>query len=170
MEAAIKTRQDKYDHTWLKIWSFYQDLMKERNLTAYDILKQLDMPCSYVNLEYLSSKGDQRRPSTKPGTTGREIWDGLLPGLQKTDWLPAIILTYEEKFNEMKSNGYFHQYDVNFLNDDQLHPLIEVIINHEEYYDQNKNYYNYDKNDLIRLLTINGMIPEIKTISHSFWL
>lgn len=164
-DAKKKTIRDKLRHQWLIVWNYYQRLKIRHNLTAYDILRQLNMRCTYTNLEYLSSNGKDYIPACGKGTGGRIVWDGLLIGLKKIYWLPAVNLTYEEKYYEMRSNSYFTQYDIDFI--DNLQPKINVCINHQEYYN---GPYNHDKDDIIRTLTIDGIIPEIIDISHSYWI
>lgn len=164
-DAAFRTIKDKYDKIWVQIWTFYQNLKKEKNLTSHDILRQLNGSCTFTNLAYLSINGDQRRPSYKQGTVGRKIWDILLPGLRKTNWLSPTILTYEEKFREVQSNGYFHQYDIYIVSEVPL--IINLDINHEKHYDGIDPQHN--KDELARILTIDEIVPEIKQIGNSYW-
>lgn len=162
--AAFRTIRDKYDCKWQRVWSYYQNLKRERGLSAYDILRQLGGRTSYINLEYLSNTGNQRRPSTAQGTSGRIIWDLLLAGLKKTDWLPAMELTYKEKYYEMLSDGYFQQYELEFLDDNQ----IIVNIDHQRHDDGHP--IHHDREEITKELTIDGIIPNIKAIHDMFWL
>jgi len=156
--------------SWLKVWTFYQKLKVSNNLTSHDILRQLNGPCTLANLEYLSTHCKDRCPAYKQGTIGRKLWDILLPGLKKTDWQAATKLTYYEKYKEMYCDGYFRKYDIDIIKEDDLHPLIDISVNHDKYYNSFGAVVIHDKNELARLLTIDEMVPEIRNISNSYWL
>lgn len=171
IEANIKTVHNKIGNNreilkeeWLKVWKFYQDIKTKYNLTAHDILKQLNIPCYDHYLQYLSPNCN-KIPLNKPGLTGREIWDLFLPGLNKTEWLPAVKLTYVEKYTEMYSDGCFSRYSIKFINEDP--PIIEVGINHDQYYNGVHPYH--DKNEIASILTIDGIVPEIREITNFYW-
>lgn len=172
MEASINTKHGKFNMEreqarteWLEIWNYYQELKIKYNLTSHDILKQLNAPCSYQNLELLSERGDRHTPSNKPGTNGKESRDLLAPGLSKTDWLLPFPLTYIEKLTEMQCNGHFSIYSVHVIDDK---PTLEIGVNHNEYY-PGTILYQHDKDEFARLFTIDGIVPEIKDIKDFYW-
>lgn len=175
MEASAKTKRNKFEADreqarleWLSIWGFYQDLKVKHNLTSQDILKQLDAPCTIHNLKLLSKNGDKNIPSNKPGTNGRESRDLLLSGLEKTNWLPPVQLTYIEKLTVMQSEGCFRNYSIHIIDNNDLHPVLEIGIMHEEYYTGNC-IYHHDKKEFAKLFTIDGTVPEIRDIKDFYW-
>lgn len=139
------------------------------NLTSYDILIQLNAPCYVTYREYLSINGKERCPATREGTVGRKIWEILLPGLKKKDWLPSIS-GYKEKLEENKCNGMYYDYDFYFINYENNIPIIDICINHEEYYNTNNIINNPSKDTLSEFFTIDQIVPKINEISNRYWL
>ena len=157
---AVKTK-------WLEIWNHYQNIKKTYNLTSYDILSQLNASCSITFREYLSINGDRRIPSIRQGTIGIMLWDILIPGLKKSDWLPSSS-NYPEKLEENICDGLYYNYSPSFINYEDNKPVIDLTVDHEEYFSIDRNNYNEDY--FIKLFTIDGIVPKIREISHSYWL
>lgn len=153
---------------WLEIWHYYQNIKKIYNLTSYDILTQLNAPCYITYREYLSIHGKERVPATRQGTVGIKMWEILIPGLKKNDWLPSIS-GYKEKLEENKCNGMYYNYDFHINYENNI-PVINVCIHHEEYYNPNNIIKNPSKDTLSEFFTIDGIVPVINEISNSYWL
>lgn len=154
---------------WLEIWNYYQNIKEKFNLTSYDILNQLNVPCYITYREYLSINGKEIIPAIREGSIGRKIWEILLYGLNKKDWLPSIS-GYKEKLEENKCNGMYYNYDFHFINYENNIPLIDVFINHEEYYNINNILNNPNKEYLSKFFTIDKIVPKINEISNTYWL
>ena len=162
MNASVKTR-------WLEIWGFYQNIKKINGLTSYDILRQLDVCPSLQLRQCLSVSGNYLIPSIRRGTVSRKVWDILISGLKKEDWLPSTS-DYYEKLEENICDGMYPGYIIYFLNYENCKPVIEVIIDNEKYYNYNNIPETPSINYLEKLFTIEQTIPKIKDVFHSYWL
>lgn len=71
---------------WKALWNHYDQIKKQYNLTSRDIYKQLGFQYCSSHLRYLSDSCD-RLPSNREGTVGKCVWDVLIAGLSKQDWV-----------------------------------------------------------------------------------
>jgi len=88
---------------------------------------------------------------------------------KKEDWLPSTS-TYKEKLEENKYNGMYYNYDFYFINYENGIPVLDICINHNEYYSGYNVVNNPSKESLSKLFTIDGITPKINEISNAFWL
>ncbi len=142
---------------WKDLHQHYTNIKNKHNLTSYDIFRQLGVNPPYSYTQYLHSSGNQRCPSMKPGTVGHEVREILNNGLTKTNWLKSNS-SYEEKLRDLEYNRRYIV-SVNVLNKTELE--IRLCMNEGPM---------LTKETLIKMFTIDDIVPTILSIDESYYL
>lgn len=149
---------------WQLLHQHYMKVKKEHHLLTCDIVRQLGEPNYYSYINYLSSSGIDRTPSTRPGTVGRKMRDLLKTGLDKTDWKPSTA-SYEDKLSEMPiDHMYMHVYVNGYQREGAIGiPILSVGLIMDE-------GPMMSKEQLAFMFTIDGVVPIIGEVNKCYQL
>lgn len=149
-----------HQESWQELYQHYMNIKEQYNLYTFNIIKQLGHN-PYPYYRYLLPSGNQRCPSAKPGTIGKELRDMLQKGLTKTDW-SISNLRYDEKLHDLEYN-HKHIISVNVINPHDKVPKLEVNLCMNEGPLLTTDY-------LSNVFTIDGVVPEIVEIKECQYL
>lgn len=155
-ESIIKKKEE-----WIKLYNHYNNIKNTYNLISSDIFKQISFDrYRFGYLTYLGPNGLNRIPSTTPGTHGKILRDILSDNLLKTDWTPSTA-TYEDKLDELLID-MGSSIDVELIDDENklCNPNLNITICLDE-------RPKINKERLTLMFTIDGIVPNINSISYS---
>ena len=147
-------------YCWKDLYKYYTDIKAKYNLISSDIFRQLQYNYGYADLYYLSSYAFDENPSNRSGTFGKRLRDCLCTGVTKTDWSPSTA-QYKDKLDEFMITNPLTGISANIVDD--VGPKIEVTVCLDE-------SRILSEQQLKRIFTIDGIVPEIHQVHYSRYL